>query len=111
MTNIRLDFLRFCTPASFQSYSSGFLSHSSGFLSHSSGFQWIPPESGHSCRNVRGSDKYCVYPLLQQTSIIIWDEVLMQHKYAIEAVNRTIQDLLENDSPFGGDHCFVWWRF
>ena len=26
----------------------------------------------------------------------------MQHKYAIEAVNRTIRDLLENNSPFGG---------
>ena len=43
-----------------------------------------------------------VYPLLQQTSIIIWDEVPMQHKYAVEAVNRTIQDLLGNNSPFGG---------
>ena len=43
-----------------------------------------------------------VYPLLRETSIIIWDEVPMQHKYAIEAVNRTIQDLLENNSPFGG---------
>ena len=43
-----------------------------------------------------------VYPLLQQISIIIWDEVPMQHKYAVEAVNRTIQDLLGNNSPFGG---------
>lgn len=43
-----------------------------------------------------------VYPLLRETSVIIWDEVPMQHKYAVEAVNRTIQDLLENNSPFGG---------
>ena len=42
------------------------------------------------------------YPLLQKTSIIIWDEVPMQHKYAVDAVNRTIQDLLRNNSPFGG---------
>ena len=42
------------------------------------------------------------YPLLQNTSIIIWDEVPMQHKYAVEAVDRTIQDLLGNNSPFGG---------
>ena len=42
------------------------------------------------------------YPLLRDTSIIIWDEVPMQHKYAVEAVNRTIQDLLGNDSPFAG---------
>ena len=42
------------------------------------------------------------FPLLQQTSVIIWDEVPMQHKYAIDAVDRTIQDLLGNNSPFGG---------
>ena len=43
-----------------------------------------------------------LYPVLQQTAIIIWDEVPMQHKYAIEAVDRTIQDLLSNNNPFGG---------
>ena len=42
------------------------------------------------------------YPLLQQTSIIIWDEVPMQHKYAVDAVDRTIRDLLGKNSPFGG---------
>jgi hypothetical protein len=42
------------------------------------------------------------YPLLRETSVIIWDEVPMQHKYAVDAVNRTLQDLLENNSPFGG---------
>ena len=42
------------------------------------------------------------YPLLSETSIIIWDEVPMQHKNAVDAVNRTIQDLLGNNSPFGG---------
>ena len=42
------------------------------------------------------------FPLLQQTSVIIWDEVPMQHKYTVDAVNRTIQDLLGNNSPFGG---------
>ena len=43
-----------------------------------------------------------IFPLLQQTSIIIWDEVPMQHKYAVDAVDRTIRDLLGKDSPFGG---------
>ena len=41
--------------------------------------------------------------LLKETSIIIWDEVPMQHKHAIEAVDRTIQGLLDNNSPFGGN--------
>ena len=40
-------------------YSSGFRLHSCGIDLHSGGFQWIPAESGHSCRNGRGSDKYC----------------------------------------------------
>ena len=42
------------------SYSGGFQSHFffSGFWSHSSGFLWIPVEFGHSCRNVRGIEKY-----------------------------------------------------
>ena len=43
-----------------------------------------------------------VYPLLRETSLIIWDEVPMQHKHAVEAVDRTIRDLLGNVSPFGG---------
>ena len=43
-----------------------------------------------------------LYPVLQQTSLIIWDEVPMQHKHAIEAVDRTLKDLLDNNSPFGG---------
>ena len=42
------------------------------------------------------------YPLLQQTSIIIWDEVPMQNKYAFDAVDRILQDLLGNNLPFGG---------
>ena len=43
-----------------------------------------------------------VFPLLRETAIIIWDEVPMQHKYAVEAVNRSIQDVLGNNSTFGG---------
>ena len=42
----------------FQLHSCGIDLHSGGFQSHSGGFQWILAESGHSCRNGRGSDKY-----------------------------------------------------
>ena len=51
------------------------------------------------CNITRNSHAFA---LLQQTQIIIWDEVPMHHKYAIEAVDRTLQDLLGNTSPFGG---------
>ena len=43
-----------------------------------------------------------IFALLRDTSIIIWDEVPMQHKHAVEAVDRTIRDVLGNNSPFGG---------
>ena len=33
--------------------------------------------------------------LIKQTSLIIWDEVPMQHKYCFEAVNRTLNDICE----------------
>ena len=36
-----------------------------------------------------------IFPLLQQTKVIIWDEVPMQHKYDIDAVDQCLRDLLE----------------
>jgi len=36
-----------------------------------------------------------MFPVLQQTKVIIWDEVPMQHKYDIDAVNQCLRDLLE----------------
>jgi len=36
-----------------------------------------------------------IFPVLQQTKVIIWDEVPMQHKYDIDAVDQCIRDLLE----------------
>jgi len=35
------------------------------------------------------------FPVLQQTKVIIWDEVPMQHKYDIDAVDQCLRDLLE----------------
>ena len=40
--------------------------------------------------------------LIRLTKVIIWDEAPMQHRYAIEALNRTLQDVLGQDRPFGG---------
>jgi len=36
-----------------------------------------------------------MFPVLQQTKVIIWDEVLMQHKYDIDAIDQCLRDLLE----------------
>jgi len=43
-----------------------------------------------------------MFGVVKETSIIIWDEVPMQHKFAIDAVDRTIQDILGIEMPFGG---------
>ncbi|KNZ82356.1 hypothetical protein J132_00171 [Termitomyces sp. J132] len=40
--------------------------------------------------------------LLLQTKVVIWDEVPMQHKNAIDSVDRGFRDILEKDVPFGG---------
>jgi len=36
-----------------------------------------------------------MFPVLQKTKVIIWDEVPMQHKYDIDAVDQCLRDLLE----------------
>ena len=36
-----------------------------------------------------------MFPVLQQTKVIIWDEVPVQHKYDINAVDQCLRDLLE----------------
>jgi len=36
-----------------------------------------------------------MFPVLQQTKVIIWDEVPMQHKYDIDAVDQCLRHLLE----------------
>ncbi|CAN1801729.1 ATP-dependent DNA helicase PIF1 [Linum perenne] len=49
-----------------------------------------------------------VAELIQQTSLIIWDEAPMAHKYCMEALDRTLRDLRQGHStnneelPFGG---------
>ena len=33
---------------------------------------------------------------------IVWDEIVPQHRYAIEALDHTLRDLRDNDEPFSG---------
>ncbi|KAI8557126.1 hypothetical protein RHMOL_Rhmol05G0311100 [Rhododendron molle] len=40
--------------------------------------------------------------LFRETKLIIWDEVPMQHRYCVEAIDRTLRDICDNDKPFGG---------
>jgi len=36
-----------------------------------------------------------IFPVIQQTKVIIWDEVPIQHKYNIDAVDQCLRDLLK----------------
>ncbi|XP_075125698.1 uncharacterized protein LOC142198565 [Leptodactylus fuscus] len=40
--------------------------------------------------------------LLQQCKLIVWDECTMSHKHAVEALNRTLQDIRNNKKIMGG---------
>ncbi|KAI7938124.1 hypothetical protein MJO28_015044 [Puccinia striiformis f. sp. tritici] len=39
---------------------------------------------------------------MQKARVIIWDEISMQHRHAVEAVDRSMQDLMQDERPFGG---------
>jgi len=40
--------------------------------------------------------------LLRTAKLIIWDEVGAQHRHAIKALDRTLRDVQNNESLFGG---------
>nr|XP_042904249.1 ATP-dependent DNA helicase PIF1-like [Parasteatoda tepidariorum] len=40
--------------------------------------------------------------VLKHCKIIIWDECTMAHKHSLEALNRTLKDIKNNDKLFGG---------
>ncbi|XP_077217970.1 uncharacterized protein LOC143852470 [Tasmannia lanceolata] len=49
--------------------------------------------------------------LLTKAALIIWDEALMSKKYAIEALDRTLQDMMESSLPFGSKVIIVGGNF
>jgi hypothetical protein len=56
--------------------------------------------------NIKQGTMLC--ELIQASSLIIWEEALMTHKIAFEALDRTLRDILSSHSsdnnmvPFGG---------
>ncbi len=59
----------------------------------------IDIHSGSTC-NVKKQSLHA--DLLRRTKLIFWDEAVMAHKHVINCVDRTLQDLLDNNEPFGG---------
>lgn len=40
--------------------------------------------------------------LLHKAAMIIWDEVAMTRREAVETLDRSLQDIIESSEPFGG---------
>ena len=59
----------------------------------------INVEVGSFCSISKQSD---LAKLLRETTTIIWDEAPMTNRYALEALDRSLKDILDCDAPFGG---------
>ena len=40
--------------------------------------------------------------LMKEASFIIWDEIMMSHFHQVDCVDRSLQDIMKIDQPFGG---------
>ena len=59
----------------------------------------VPATKNSTCNIHQGSD---LAELLHITKLIIWDEAPMCHRYSIEALDKSLQDIMHNNNPFGG---------
>jgi hypothetical protein len=61
-------------------------------------FKFLENET-HLCSITKGTGEAKV---LQECELIVWDECTMAHRYALEALNHTLQDLRNNGKNMGG---------
>lgn len=62
-------------------------------------FQLPVPLLPDSTSNIKLESNLAQY--LKSVDIFVWDEAPMAPRYALEVVDRTLQDIMENDIPFG----------
>ena len=58
------------------------------------------PLFSDSVSNIKNQSKDAQY--LRKVNIFIWDEAPMAPRYALELIDRTLRDFMNNDLPFGG---------
>ena len=68
----------------------------------------IPYDSTSTC-NITVESKLAQE--LRELDLIIWDEVVMCHRYCIEAVDRTVRDIMISEAPFWRRVCLIQRRF
>ena len=59
----------------------------------------IPIHEDSTCGIKAQSD---LAKLIKSTDLIIWDEVFSSHRFNVEAVERTLRDLMQTEEDFGG---------
>jgi ATP-dependent DNA helicase PIF1 len=59
----------------------------------------IPIHEDSTCGIKAQSD---LAKLIKETSLIIWDEVFSSDRFNVEAVERSLRDIMENEDDFGG---------
>ena len=59
----------------------------------------IPIQEDSTCSIKVQSD---LARLIKETKLIIWDEIFSCHRYNVEAVDRTLQDIMQSEELFGG---------
>ena len=59
----------------------------------------IPINESFVCNISLQSD---IAKLIQKTSLIIWDEIMMSHEHQVDCVDHSLQDIMKIDKPFGG---------
>ena len=58
----------------------------------------VPATQNITCNIHQGSD---LAELLKVTKLIVWDETPMCHKFAFEALDKSLKDIMQNNLPFG----------
>ena len=59
----------------------------------------LKPDSRTTCNITKQSG---LSKLIQKAKVIVWDEAPMSHKFLLEGLDRTLQDLMDCKEPFGG---------
>ncbi|RZC08377.1 hypothetical protein D0Y65_015214 [Glycine soja] len=59
----------------------------------------VPATENSTCNIHQGSE---LAELLKVTKLIVWDEAPMCHKFAFEALDKSLKDIMQNNLPFGG---------
>ncbi|KAL3038294.1 hypothetical protein AAZX31_01G123700 [Glycine max] len=59
----------------------------------------VPTTENSTCNIHQGSE---LAELLKVTKLIVWDEAPMCHKFAFEALDKSLKDIMQKNLPFGG---------